>query len=183
LVVPAFNHMGKASALTNAASLVADNLNFARQTALAKNRLVEVRFYQLPNSAGASPAFRALQLFIYDAAGENASPLENIRRFAPGVIALDDRTFSTLLSNVSNVRGATLPTTTLPGIQGTVPYQYFRYRPGGGTDLDPNGAPGPDRWFLTVKSENDEVDKNKPAKNYATLVLEPVTGSVRILRP
>lgn len=50
LVVINYPNIGKAGNLTNGAANFADMLNQARQSALALNRSVEVRFYYLPGS-------------------------------------------------------------------------------------------------------------------------------------
>jgi uncharacterized protein (TIGR02596 family) len=183
LIVPAFNSINRASNLTNSAALIVDQLTRARQEALSQNRVVEVRFYKLPGEVGSPPAYRAFRIFVYDESVQFAAPLTAVLTLSPGVIVMDDQTFSTLLNTDSNKRTLNPATDTIPGRNDPVSYQAFRFRPSGGTDLDPNGAPGPDKWFLTVKSEIDVQDGSFPAHNYVTATLDPVSGRMRIFRP
>jgi uncharacterized protein (TIGR02596 family) len=74
----------------------------------------------------------------------------------------------------------------LPGaIGGTTPVAYaaFQFKPNGGTNLDPNKSIG-DAWFMTFKIETDTAPNNtKPANNFVTVVLDPLTGRVKLFRP
>ncbi len=182
-VVPAFNSINRASSLTNSAALVVDQLTRARQEALSQNRIVEVRFYKLPGEVGTSPAYRAFRIYIYDESVQFASPLTAVLKLSPGMIILEDRSFSTLLNADSNKRALDPVTDIIPGQRDPVTYQAFRFRPSGGTDLDPNGAPGPDKWFFSVKSETDPPAGTYPAHNYITATIDPVSGRIRIFRP
>ena len=81
-------------------------------------------------------------------------------------------------------------------------YEYvpFRFRPDGSTDLPPNGASSGDatadvdrpsyegRWFITLHSITDwkklkEAGNDAPPPNYATLMIDPLTGTTKIFRP
>jgi hypothetical protein len=72
---------------------------------------------------------------------------------------------------------------TLPSGEGAVKYQFIRFKPGGGTDLGINGTSNNDKWFLTIKSANSPVSAKRPADNYVTAMLDPVSGRVRTFRP
>jgi uncharacterized protein (TIGR02596 family) len=180
-VTPAFNSMGKASSLTNGASMIVDQLNLARQTALTQNRMVQVRFYKLQDELQSPAAYRAIQLMIFDESGLSSKPLTKVQQLPNRVVVMEDGTYSTILDATKNKRPESRDI--IPNAKQEVPYHFFRYRPGGATDLDPNGAPGGDRWFLTVKSENDKPAEGKPAANYVTAVVDPVSGRVKTLRP
>src|SRR5579862_795239 len=73
LVVPAVNSISGGSQLTQAAQMVGSELELARQRALSRNRMVEVRFYQYgdpetPGESASSPSsgqYRAIQSFEY----------------------------------------------------------------------------------------------------------------------
>ena len=63
-------------------------------------------------------------------------------------------------------------------------YQFIRFKPTGGTDLSITGTPAPvDKWFLTLKSDNDVATSTRPANNYYTIMLDPVSGRARTYRP
>jgi uncharacterized protein (TIGR02596 family) len=184
VALPAFNHLNKSSALTTSAGLIADQLTAARQTALSRNRIVEIRFYKLPGElAGSATAFRAFRVFLYDEKVQAASALTGVVKLAPGVIIPDDQNFSTIINTSSNIRTLSPVTDTLPGITNQVAYQAFRFRSNGATDLDPGGAPNSDKWFLTVKAEVDPVSGTQPAHNFITLMIDPVSGRIRQFRP
>ena len=184
LALPAFTHLNKAAALTNSASLISDQLTAARQSALSRSRVVEVRFYKLPGELkGSAKAYRAFRVFLYDEKVQNAFALTNLVKLLPGVVMPDDQNFSTILNTSSNNRILTPATETLPGVTDPVTYQAFRFRSNGATDLDPSGAPAGDKWFLTLKAETDPVAGTQPAHNFVTLMIDPVSGRVRTFRP
>ena len=180
MVVPAFNNLARGSHLTTAAASVLDELNLARQTALARNRVVEVRFYALPDEISPTRAYRALWSLVSDEAGEHLSPLGAIKRFPMGLVALDDVNFSTLLSDRTRPRAAA-EVENLANAPAT-PFKAIRFRPTGGAELSPFTSTN-DLWFLTIKNEQDPVDAGRPAANFATIQLDPVTGRARQLRP
>lgn len=182
LVVPAVTTIGRGSAITNAGSMLVDQLNLARQTALTQNRMVEVRFYLLPAETGSAEAVRAFELFLYDEAGRTTSPLGKINHFPTGVVAMADVVFSTILSDETNDRGP--EKAIVPALNDReVHYKSLRFRPGGATDLNPNGTSTGDKWFVSVRSENDAVVTGRPANNYMTVMLDPVSGRIRTFRP
>jgi uncharacterized protein (TIGR02596 family) len=186
MVIPAFNSVGRTSNLTNGANMVVDQLNLARQTALTQNRLVQVRFYKLPGPTdGTNPtAYRAVRLFVYDPTGTVATPVSAVKYLPTGSIIVSGA-FSTLL-------GPSYPFTSLAPTTGTenlpsfnnATYVAFQFRPSGGTSLDPNGVGG-DKWFLSFKLENDPVPagNTRPAINFITALIDPVSGRVRVFRP
>ncbi len=191
LIAPAFTSLSRAQSLTTGAASVVDQLNLARQTALARNRVVEVRFYlrrenpDFPADPTANPEkFRSLRTIIYDGQVRSYSPLTAMQKLPSNVIVMDEREFSTLLFPFTDTAPAReWNEEQLPGGEGRVKYQYVRFKPGGGTDLHPNGTPDADRWFLTVKLGNDPPADSKPAHNYVTAMLDPVSGRVRTFRP
>jgi uncharacterized protein (TIGR02596 family) len=186
LVVPSFNSITRAQALTTGASALIDELASARQAALAQNRVVEVRIYKRTEEPGINdgsvPQFRAFGTVIYDEEVRNWHPLTAIRPLPPRIIVLGNKEFSTLMHPYSKlIPSRVLKEQDLP--EGKVPFQVIRFRPTGGTDLSPAGAPDDDKWFLTVASENDKPSDGKPGYNYVTVMLDPVSGRARIFRP
>lgn len=191
LLVPAFSSIGRAQALTSGGSAIIDSLTSARQTALAQNRVVEVRFYKRRENPGypADPVanaekFRSFRSVIYDDQVRHYRPLTAIQNLPAGVIIAEEAEFSSLLHPYTDtVPSRKLDKESLPGGEGEVEFQCIRFRPTGGTDLPPAGTPDNDKWFLTVKYESDPVVEGKPARNYVTAMLEPVSGRVRTFRP
>ena len=203
LVVPAFTSMGRAQSLSTGAATVIDHLALARQTALASNRLVEVRFYKrrenpaFPADPVANPEqFRSVQTFVYDErlvqdAGAKPSmvltaiPLDSLQNLPTNVIVMEEKEFSTLISPTAGPTSRAWKDEILPGQEGTVKYQAVRFKPTGGTDLPQNGTTDGtnDKWFLTVKLATDPAIGNKPAANYVTAMLDPLSGRVRTFRP
>jgi uncharacterized protein (TIGR02596 family) len=173
LVVPAFNSLGRSTNLTVGAQQMIDQLNAARQQAIAVNRQVEVRFYKLPDELGASPAYRALRVNILNSDGTTQSA-ERVQRFPKGIVILETPSVSTL-SGLS----ASTTNETLPGGE-SAPYVSFRFRPDGSTDLD---AQASSRWFWTLAQATDSPGGNGVPANFATIQLDPVTGRPKLFRP
>jgi uncharacterized protein (TIGR02596 family) len=180
LMVPAFNTLGRASHLTTATATVLDEMNLARQTALTRNRVVEMRFYSLRDEVDPKLAYRAVRTLISDEAGATLLPLGDLKRLPVGTVALDDEKFSTLLNETTRPRKAT-DVEDLPNAPKT-PYQAIRFRPTGGVELNPYTSTN-DNWFLTIKNERDPSFAERPAANYATIQLDPITGRARAWRP
>lgn len=182
LLVPAFNGIGRASNLTNASRMVGDSLEAARLTAMAENRVVEVRFYKLPDELG-SLKFRAMQSYRYNAAMQGEPvPVSKLVRLPTAVIMVEKDEFSTLLS-ADNTRGGMQ---VLPGSGLNAAYKAVRFTPVGSTDLHPTGTGAGDRWFVTFLGENSPPASGAatlPADNFATLVVEPVSGRTTTYRP
>lgn len=180
LLVPAFNTLARGSNLTNAAASVLDELNLARQTALTRNRVVEVRFYLLPAEIGSAPAYRAMRSFLANETGDSLSPIAGVKRFPISVVALNDATFSTLLSDTTRTQ-KTSEVEDLPGAPSTR-FKSIRFRPSGGVELSSYTTTN-DNWFLTIKNENDPIYPDRPADNFATIQVDPTTGRAQQMRP
>ena len=200
LTLPAFNSMGKAQALTGAGSALLDQFALARQTAVAQNRVVEVRFYKrLENPAqpvsSANPArFRSYRTMIYDEPVLNAFAQTTMQDFPTRIVLCEDKVFSTLIFPYPAVPATAVPARAflkenISNAETNVDYQYIRFKPTGSVDLSAAGTPAPDldRWFLTIKSDNDPTvgtgTSARPANNYVTIMLDAVSGRVRTYRP
>jgi uncharacterized protein (TIGR02596 family) len=173
LVIPAFGALTAASRITNSALLVAGQLDLARQTALAENRLVEVRVYAMPKDPDIVE-WRAMQIL-----GADGAPLDRLQLLPEGTVMDPDPAFSTLLSPANNNTG----TVKIPA-HGTCQYKAMRFAANGSTSLPASGAaPNNDEWFLSIRNSTDPPEGGRPAKNFATVIIDPVTGRVRIFRP
>ena len=175
LAIPAFNSIGKASALTNSGYLVEDQLKLARQMAVAQNRKVAVRFYNTEGDIGKDKEYCALRVYISNETAEKPIAAGALKKLPSGIVMSSDPKFSTLLNN--GFEGME----DLPGAPG-VKYRQVEFGPTGGTSLDMNGAGG-DKWFLTLKAENDKGDTTSPAKNFITVMIDPVNGRTKTFQP
>ncbi|MEA3210001.1 MAG: hypothetical protein QOE70_3058 [Chthoniobacter sp.] len=191
LMVPAVLTMGRAQSLSSGAAAVVDQLTFARQTALARNRVVEVRFYrrrenpEMPDDPVINPVrFRALRTVIYDQKVQTWSPLSTMQSLPTNVVIMEEQAFSTLMFPYEDlVPSRVWQEETISGYNEKLKYQFIRFKPSGSTDLPPDGTTDADKWFLTVKLANDPIVEKKPAYNYVTAMVEPVSGRVRTFRP
>lgn len=189
LAAPAVTAINRGTHLTAGGNLLVDNLKLARQTAIAQNKPVEVRFYELPGEAGNPPAYRGLQLFIFDQpASVHPRPLAAIQKL-PGVIVMAPgrgtdagyaRKFSLLLSDANQQEGSDTP----PGLSTPTFYKAVLFLPSGSADLPPSvpGTSG-EQWCISLKNENDPTQKDRPAHNFYTARLDAVSGHVQIYRP
>ena len=129
-----------------------------------------------------------------------------VQKLPVGVVIYADTTgkFTTLLPSMTNsaTPAATWPSTIttkalkpttgteyFPGASTPTSYAAFQFTPSGGTNLDPLGTLGAatstsDKWFMSFKTQVDPViGTTKPAQNFVTLVIDPVTGRVKSLPP
>ena len=108
VTLPAFNNLGKAQALTSAGSSLLDQLALARQTAVAQNRVVEVRFYTRrenpAQAAGTANAerFRSFRTMIYDENVLNAFAQTTMQDFPARVVLSEEKDYSTLIFPYAN---------------------------------------------------------------------------------
>lgn len=211
--VPAVTTMIKGSQLTQASQMVTDQIALARQTALSKNRSVEVRFYKFASSEspGETPGdpktgfFRALQVFeILDNGA--ALPLAPIQRLPINVI-INEVKLSTILDKGERTRidkaklSPADPEIPDPAVGKNYEYVALRFLPDGSTDLPMTGTTGKegssatkgDVWYLTLHGTNlpktgasagtSDGMVTTLPDNYFTLQIDPVTGSTRAYRP
>jgi len=184
LATSGLNNVSRATKLASAAQLLGDQIALARQTAVARNLPVEVRFYKLPDfdsTTGGASLWRGAQLFIMD--GTIAVPASRLLLFPQRVIISENAAVSPLLQSGSNGLGAEITPTNNVGAfsTGNVRYKSFTIRPNG-TLTASNSIP-PLNWFFTLHQENDpKPDGLKPA-NFVTIQVNPVTSKVTILQP
>ena len=177
LAVPAFNAITNAGSIEHSADQIAGACALARQTAVSKNRSVEVRFYEVP-AEGWPNDFRALQLFEIGDSGE-ATALTKVFTLRLPAILSRDTGLSTLLANArTKVWTVKDPQVALPRAGTTYGCRAFRFRPNGTTDL-----PVDTKWHLTVVDAKKPGSAAQPPENFATVWVEPATGAVKILRP
>ena len=211
IAVPAVGNLLKGTSLTQAANMITDTIAGARQQALTRNRSVEVRFFRfwnsevvgepMPSAAAdldAAPAglkykaqYRAFQAFEI-ADGGIANPIGKLAILPNTVILSMEPSLSSLLGNTDPQTGPvkTKPNTKtdpeLPrGVGTSYEYLAFRFQPDGATTLSPTKGPSNGLWFITAHLLADlgKASANTPPPNFFTWMLEPVSGSSKIMRP
>lgn len=179
--VPAVSNLLKGSSLTQAANLLTDQTASARQQALTRNRVVEVRFYNFinPEEPAGQKRFRAVQYFELGEGGI-ANPTGKLARMADTVIMNPEKSLSTILGELveqtPTQRDPDLP----QGVGKNYTYVSFRFHPDGSTSLAPTS-----KWFITTHLANDlpRSSANNPPPNFFTWLLDPVSGTSKVLRP
>lgn len=169
--IPAAQSALKSSSLVQAANLLVDQMSLARQHAISKNRIVEVRFYKYidPETPGAPkqvwtkrgfvaeggpPAlFRAFQFFEI---GENGVilPVSKVINMPSTIVLSEHEKLSTILaekdlagkSPIITSSSTAFDKTTAPslpqGVGQNYDYVAFHYLPDGTTSLAPAGRKG-----------------------------------------
>jgi uncharacterized protein (TIGR02596 family) len=195
--VPAAGNLLKGSSLTQAANILSDQMAAARQHALSRNRVVEVRFYRFgdpeqPGESANDPStgyYRAVQFLEI---GENGipNPVGKVIRFPDSVMMNDSEALSSVLGVNKASRLVTMSSLDpndpeMPrGVGKNYDYISFRFLPDGTTNL-PTTGPSNGLWFITVHLVNDlgRVKGETPPPNFFTWMIEPVSGGSKILRP
>lgn len=192
VAVPSVNSILRGSKLTQSAQLVIDQFSLARQTALTKNRAVEVRIYRYgdPETPGedknlpSTGRYRAIQLFEIADAG-TATAMGNLVRLSSSMMFDSGATLSTLIGSaavsptVPTLRPSGSPENVSVSTMGTnYDSVSFRFNADGSTNL-----PAAPLWFLTVHNLNDKDKQSTPPANFFTLQIEPTNGHIKNFRP
>lgn len=179
VVIPASSSLMGGMNIGRSAGMVTDELNFARQTALSRNRDVEVRFYKMGSKMdGNDKKFRAFRSYLIDGVDPAGwKPLTRIKYLPEPIIITDDTTYSSLLNVGDGHNGLSTGSENISS-QGAVEYVSFLVRANGGTSL----KPVTDKWFLSLYSEKGKPESGLPP-NFFTLQIDPVTGRTRSYRP
>ena len=184
--LPAFNSTMRGMQLTQGTQLMDAQLHLARQTALTKNRPVEVRLYSYadPGAAGSSASYRALQSFqmnddgTFSAVGKvvilpDAIIIDSGAALS-SMIALAQPAPNVPASSAGSALGATIP---------RVGTQYnsiaFHFLPDGSTNLPATGQ----QWFFSLHYETLGNNLSALPPNFATVQIDPYNGQTRIFRP
>ncbi len=187
MVVPAATSMMMASRLTGATDQVVGLISRARQTAIAKNHTVEVRFYQfgdpeLPGESVTNPSsgrYRAMQVFEYRENGA-ASAVTKVERLPDGIIIDSNPILSTLFDPAQKKKFTTTldPIVDLPrGVGTNYNCMAFQFTPGGTTKLAMKN------WYVTLHKSTDGDGLATAPSNYAAVQIEFATGTVKAYRP
>ena len=202
--VPAADKMIRGTDVTRAAQMVNDAFTTARQTAIARNKQIEMRIIRFadPELPGESVddestwKIRGFQLMEVTSSGipVQLAPMQRL----PGQMMMHDGKYSSLvdLNNTISTQKALKfikPTQLDPPMPRVATekarkytYASFRFMPDGSTTLTMTG-----NWFLTVISAQDMVKLAAPSTdkdpiktvNYFIIQVDPVNGSTRNFRP
>ncbi len=188
--IPAIQGMLRGTQLSQASNMLVDSMSLARQTALSKNRIIEVRIYrfadnEMPGEEVAKPEtghFRALQTFEITESGI-LTPISKVMRLPDSIIMNPGDPGAGMLSTLLGdgrpiVMSADIDAKTDPelprGVGRKYDYTSFRFLPDGSTNLPPTGAtPGKSnptpaseggRWYITIHTAVD-WEKQKKGDN------------------
>lgn len=169
LALPALSSSMTSTRLTNAGQMISDTIGLARQEAVAKDRNVQVRFYNL--TSGTWPGWRAFQVFRVEQGGSGATlvPVTKLHTLPDGIVI--SATLSPLLTADPAVTG----TASLPSY-GNATYAGFYFLASGEVE----SALNPQNNYLTLQSA---TASGSPPTNYSTLQINTVTGRVSTFRP
>ena len=187
LSVPAMSGAMRGYQFDASGQMVMGQLTLARQTALSGSHAAEVWFFKLPDygqSASSAPAvFRGMQVFVEgDPIATGNPPLTAVTKpiFFPTPVIISTTASPSAVSPLLTTTALTPATTdpSLPVYGQNYQYVTFRFRPDGSTDLAATLN------SLTLMLQNDKSDTTTGLpKNYLTIRIDPVIGSVKTYRP
>lgn len=172
LAIPGLISLTQSSELSQAGQSVADQLNLARQTALARNRNVVFRLYHVDS---AQP-YWGIQTSERAPDGSEKA-LSRIVPLPHSILIETNSGFTTLL-------GAETQATNLAAPAGlanqTISAAYgFEFSASGGTTLTNQTG----NYFLTLRHLTDPPRGNDPPRNFFCIQVDPANGRFRIYRP
>jgi len=179
LVVPTVGAVSKANQLSMGIQTVVSEMSVARQSALTRNRVVEVRFYKFQSAErlADAPEVAALQAFIFDETNMVARPLAEVKYLPNGAVISDEASLSSIITDARLKNNWSTLDVKSPLPNGiNLDYQVYRlrYLPDGSTDL------GSGAWFLTLHGANEH---GVPPPNHAAIQIDAFNGSLRLYRP
>ena len=189
VVPPVVSSLG-GSQLTQATQQVMGQFASARQTALGKNRPVELRLYKYIDAGSAVAQYRAYQALVFNEDG-TYTPSDRVQKLPPTIIISSTSSLTSFIGGTDLNTGdtsslaETAPTTanTLPNLPTGYKYIAFQFRPDGSTSLVGYSSADPNNnklWYLTLC---DQKSQTVPPKNYSTIEIDPANGDVRLYRP
>lgn len=176
LAISAFGGNAESYRITATAQGVADAFSLARETAVTKNSLTEVRIYGLPDFGADSgtDVYRAVQVFSVK--NGNATPVSKPFMFPQGIVANPNAPQSSLFSLPS--QSSTVP------ISGYQTSKYISVMFGADGTIRGNSSLGTqDEWYLTIQPQKFLDTTGAWPDNYATVILNPFTPKVSIYQP
>ena len=205
-VAPAVNSMLDGNNLTTAGQMISDEIKLARQIASSGNRTVRVCLITVPPLAGTNPGYNAIQLWTAVPAAltgtTSAAVSTNVNYIPASKLVI-------LPTGVAISQNKTPPTVTAPnapGLSALIYYCAVLNMPAGypnagapyvAFDVKPTGVvvpyntitralPGMSGLYLTVvptRLAGVGGAATTPPPNYATIEVDPITGTTIIYRP
>lgn len=175
-----YNQVSRASSLASTAQQAGDMIILARQTAVARNLPVEVRFFKLPefdSSTGDASMWRAMHIVIPN--GEREESVAPPLYFERHVFISEKPAVSPLLAHLGEEQLPSQPFGGYPLSQ--VRFKSFMIRPDS-TVSTLEEVPS-NSWFLTLHQDGEPLEEQDLPANFATLQINPVTARVAILQP
>jgi len=192
LLAPAVSTMMRGSQLIRGGDKAVAVLSLARQTALAKNKTVEVRFYQygdpeVPGESANNPAggkFRAIQAFKIDD-NEGATPVGKIETLPTSIIMDSGATLSTLPAKLIDKlwTNSLDQKVNIPRVATSYNCRAFRFLADGSASSGTTNLTKTDHWFVTFHNILDGDGLSGLPKNYITLQIDPSNGSIKTWQP
>jgi uncharacterized protein (TIGR02596 family) len=172
---PALNSVVRGSSLNRAGQMIADQLAFARQEAVTKNRDIQVRIFT--SDSVTNGGVSGLQLWQVEEglSGPTTNSVGRVQKLPVGVVFNPNATVSPLLS-ISTNGGGVAGSMNIPSL-GAVNYTGFRIRANGMLD----NAIGTNN-FVTLQNSTPPATASVPA-NFYTIQVNPITGKVINYRP
>jgi uncharacterized protein (TIGR02596 family) len=193
LAIPSISGMSRSYQLGAASDLLINQLTLARQAAVSKNHLVQVRLYHLPDfgqvATGSKTVYRAIQSFTEGDPPATGTPaLTSVTKivFFPSPVVLSTITSPNLSPLLTGTpAGATTPDPntaassdpSLPTYGSNYDYFWFHFKPDGSTDLV-TGANS-----VTLILENDASASTGLPNNYRTIQIDTAIGTARRFTP
>jgi uncharacterized protein (TIGR02596 family) len=177
-VVPAFQSMGDAAKLRQAAAGVLDQIDAARQLAEVSGTTVQVRLLRGPALSNATGNYTGIQIW----SGDENLILDKPVGLPEGVAILEENTLSPMLSRMSS---GTMPGTAALNDGSRWAggaFAAFRVRPSGAIELRP-AEDGPQRARLFITIAPDRPTGGVTPVNYATIQINPDTARPLLYRP
>ena len=193
LIAPSVNTILRPSQLSQASHLICDQLSLARQIALSRNLITEVRFYQFADATAAGEQannpgtgkYRAMQTFQIQESG-SAVALAKVQRLPATVMIDSGSVLSTLIGAAqaspnapSSSNGDTL-NASIAQAGKSYNAASFRFLPSGATNLSPLASR---QWFLTLHSLKDGDALASPPANFFTIQIDACNGHIKTFRP
>lgn len=180
LAFSGFRSINSALGLSTATQAVTSELTTARQTALTLDQTVQVRFYQYPDSTGATATkeYQAMQSF---STKDNTTyvTLDKIVFLPPTIMISSNSTYSPPLSGSATAATAPAPPIQANGIGMNYSYIYVNFKSNG--TIDPQPASG--SWFISLYEKRYGNTGTPVPINFTTINVDPQNGRLRMFQP
>lgn len=180
LTMPAFKQISGGLEMSTTSQNLIAQLTQARQTAIARNRDVELRIYSYEGSLGNEKHYQAYQSFLAKDDSSSAwEPLGTIQKLPVQIVFDSGSTLSPLIGDQTAKPGSASGVK-ISGAGLDYDYVTVTFRPDGSALPDAAGARG---VFLTIKEARLPDPGTALPDNYAIVQIFPSTGLIRSYRP